>query len=748
MLEPRKAVIKMTSVRRGPVIAGLLLLWQFIPARPLHSQTPSNHRTQIGLALSGGGARGAAHVGVLKVLELEGVHIDCIAGSSFGAIVGGLYATGYSADEIEKLVVGDAWKEVLSNQAERSKAPLIQGRNSRQLAHIGLRGLNPMIPGGILRGQRLLELVNQYTIRQMLAAGYDFDRLPIRFRAVATDLLTGQPYIFKSGRMSEALRASSGLPLIFAPWRKDDMLLVDGSMSNNLPADIVREMGADIVIAVDVTAPSPKPEEIRTAFNVYDQCLGLLMKQTVESHYKHADIVIRPDLNGYSSSSFARMKEIIGRGFNSALARATELRELVGSRNTIDLASTNVESAGPVIDSIAFDANGGADSESGAPPHLLRAVTSKPHETVLPEKLATDTRRLYATGLYENVDYELQPMGGNRYRLQYHLVESSSNSLGLSLRYDRDFGLQALTEFSSRDLFGTTSYATITSRFGATGYHSAALRLIPPQFPFLFLEPQLQYLKRERLDFNDRGDSAAFADRRRGAQISIGMSLHGRFEASAGYRFETVTFSPEDQRHVDTPSTSLGGLRFRARRDTLNAQEFPRSGMLLDMQGDLRSVRLGSNSSHTRWQADLERFFALRAKTTLSIRLAGMWSGGALPEYERAFLGGYGYTDTATTRLVGYARDEISVRKFVLAGGSFRREVLNRPLSFARRGFLTLEYNVAGVSGQTGVPSGRRMIQGAAAGFSLDTMIGPVRFAAGVGEAGKPRVYFSLGPSF
>ncbi len=738
----------MISTRRAQAVAGFLMLWHILAADSLRSQTNSNYHKQIGLALSGGAARGAAHIGVLKVLEREGIHVDCIAGSSFGAIVGGLYAAGYSADEIEKLVASDAWKEVLSNQAERSRAPLIQGRSSRQLAHIGLRGFNPMIPGGILRGQRLLELVNQYTIKQMIAAGYDFDRLPIRFRAVSTDLLTGRPYIFKSGRMSEALRASSGLPLIFQPWQKDDMLLVDGSMSNNLPADIVREMGADIVIAVDVTSPAAKIEEIRTAFNVYDQCLGLLMKQTVQSHYQYADIVIRPELNGYSNMSFARMKEIVGRGFDSALARVTELRELVGSRNAIDLARTSTESAGPVIDSIAFAANGSADPESEAPARLLREVKCKPHETILPEKIATDTRRLYATGLYENVDYELQHMGGNRYRLQYHLMESSSNSLGVSVRYDRDFGLQALTEFSSRELFGTTSYATITSRFGATGYHSATLRLIPPQFPFLFLEPQLQYLKRERLEFNDHRDSAAFADRRRGAQISVGMSLHGRFEASAGYRFESVTFAPKDQRHVDTPSTTLGGLRLRVRRDTLDAQEFPRAGMLLDMQGDVRSVRLGSDLSHTRWQGDMERFFPIQGKTTLSVRLAGMWSGGTLPDYERAYLGGYGYTDTASSRLAGFARDELSVRRFALAGASLRREILNRPMSFARRGFLTLEYNVAGISEQTGVPSLARMIQGAAAGFSFDTMIGPVHIAAGVGEAGKPRVYFSLGPSF
>jgi NTE family protein len=737
-----------TPIRRALVIMSSIVLWQALSINALRAQTSVKRHPQVGLALSGGGARGAAHIGVLKVLEREGIHIDCVAGTSFGAIVGGLYATGYSADEIEAIVVGSNWQEVLSNQPARAKAPLLQGRSLRQLARINLRGLNPMLPAGWLRGQKLMELVNRYTIKQMLAAEYDFDRLPVRFRAVATDLLTGQPYIFKNGRMSEALRASSALPLIFAPWPKDGMRLVDGSLSNNLPADIARDMGADIVIAVDVTAPNLKYQEVRNAFNVYEQCLGLMMKRTVESHYRYADIVIRPDLNGYSNSSYAHMGEIVLRGVDSARARIPELREHIGNDNASHLAHNRADDNGPVIDSISFETNGGSHQENRAPAYLLRKVTSKPSDTIRPEKLAVDTQRLYATGLFENVDYELQHIEKNRYRLQYHLMESASNTMGVSLRYDTDYRLQALTEFSSRDLFGTASYATISSRFGSTGYHNATLRLIHPKMPFIFLEPQLQWLKRERLRFNDHQDVAGFIDRRRGAQIALGMSLHGRFEAAIGYRFETVSFSPEGLRHPNVPQTNLGGLQLHVRRDTLDAQEFPRGGMLLDLQADERAIRLGSDSNQAVWQGNIERYFSLSDRITLGVRFAGMRSRGILPDFEKAYLGGYGNSESSSLRLVGFARDELSVGGFSLAGASLRHLVLDRPMSFARRGFLTFEYNRAGINEQTGKPSDARVVQGAAIGFSLDTMIGPVRFAAGIGEARKVRICFSVGPSF
>jgi NTE family protein len=437
-----------TPIRRILFILFFFTFWRALSSDAPYTQSVGERRVRIGLALSGGGARGAAHIGVLKVLAREGIQIDCIAGSSFGAIVGGLFAAGYSAEEIEKIIASN-WQEVLSNQPERAKAPLVQGKSQRQLAHIDLRGFNPTLPVGFLRGQRLIELTNRYTVEQMLAAGYDFDRLPIRFRAVSTDLLTGRPYIFKNGRMSEALRASSSLPLIFTPWPKDGMLLVDGSMSNNLPTDIVRDMGADIVIAVDVTAPDLKSEEIRNFLSVYD-------------------------LNGYSNSSYSRMREIVAQGASAAGARLPDIRAQIGNRRVNDLAYSRIDDTGPVIDSVSFKTTGASHPENHTPAYLIPKVTSKPSDTIQPERLAVDTRRLYASGLFENVDYELRRVEDNRYHLQYQLIESSPNTLGLSMRYSTDYRLQALAKFSLRGLFGSPSSATISGRFGSAAYQNAA----------------------------------------------------------------------------------------------------------------------------------------------------------------------------------------------------------------------------------------------------------------------------------
>jgi NTE family protein len=432
------------------------------------------------------------------VLEREGIRIDYIAGTSFGAIVGGLYSAGYSANDIEALVLNH-WQDIFSNQPERTRAPLLQDRNLRQLVRLNLKGFSPNLPTGVLRGQKLTELLNQWTFESIQSAEYDFDRLPIPFRAVATDLLTGMPYIFKSGRLSEAIRASVSQPIFFAPVAKDGLLLVDGGLSNQLPTDIPAQMGADIVIGVDVTSPDLAYEEVGNVFNVIDQSLGLLTRQTVESHYRYAQIIVRPRLDGYKHTSYSQMQEIIDRGVAAAEAQIGKIRALVGENNLVR--EKRLPAAiDPVIDSIAFEtASSSRHLEKIPDSYFLRQIQARPGDKIDPRKLSVDTQSLYATGMFDNVDFECRYTEKDRCRLVYLLTESFPNTLGASLRYDREYNLQGLIEFTGHNLFGTTSYGTLSAKFGETGHQTAALRLIHPKFALLFLEPQAQMLKRERL---------------------------------------------------------------------------------------------------------------------------------------------------------------------------------------------------------------------------------------------------------
>jgi NTE family protein len=724
-----------------------LLLMQLASAFASHCFGAEQPRRRIGLALSGGGARGAAQIGVLKVLEREGVRIDYIAGTSFGAIVGGLYAAGYSAEEIETFVLKHT-QGIFNDQPQRTRAPLIQGQNLRQLLRLNMRGLVPGLPMGIMRGQKLTELLNQWTFDAVQAADYDFDRLPIPFRAVATDLLTGDPYIFKVGRLSEAIRASVSQPVYFSPVEKDGLLLVDGGLSNQLPTDILKEMGADIVIAVDTTSPDLLYKEVNNAVTVLSQSVSLLIRQTVKSHYQYAGLVIQPELDGFQHTSYSHMSEIIKHGIVAAEARAEEIRALVGKDNLLHERKPR-DAIDPIIDSITFEPASPTSHLRKLPvSNLLRRIHAKPGDSVDPRKLGGDVQNLYATGMFDKVDYDCRRLSENRCSLVFLLTESASNTLGISARYDHEYRLQALMEATGRNLFGTSSYVTLSGRFGETGYEAATLRLVHPKLPFLFVEPQAQLVHDERFIKTPEG-TVPFLDKRRGAQLMTGARFFGSLEVSAGYRFETGHFLRKDVQHVESTSMNLSGLQLRLRRDTLNAQEFPRSGMTLEFRIDSRMPKLGADLRYNTFQGEIQEYLSPTDKTTFILRLAAFQSGGNLPVFDKAYVGGYGFSASSSYRLAGFKRDELSVPKMVIGGMGYRRQLISsNPLGFVRKGYVSLEYNLAAIGNRPEISTWHETVHGGSIGFALDTLIGPIRMAAGMGQAGKLRLYLSLGPSF
>jgi NTE family protein len=233
-------------------------------------------RKKIGLVLGGGGAKGVAHIGVLKVLEEAGIPIDYIAGTSMGAIVGGLYSVGYSANEIDSLVQAQDWTTLLSDRVDRSSLSFPEKENAERFLVTIPFGLEKKDRNfsGVIKGQNLLNLFSNLTI------GYhdsiDFNKLNIPFACVAVNLVDGKEYVFHNGRLPLAMRASMAIPAAFTPIRLNGMVLVDGGLNNNYPADVVREMGADIIIGVDLgTSDLKNNNEINTASDVLGQIIGL-----------------------------------------------------------------------------------------------------------------------------------------------------------------------------------------------------------------------------------------------------------------------------------------------------------------------------------------------------------------------------------------------------------------------------------------------------------------------------------------
>jgi NTE family protein len=310
----------------------------FLPHRKLA-------RPRIGLALSGGGARGFFQIGVLQALEEQGVAIDFIAGTSMGCVIGGLYAAGYNAAQLREIVKAIQWEDITVDTPPRTNLFLAQ-RQERERAFVQMRfrGWKPYIPPAITAGQKMLKVLTDLTMRANYRASVGFDRLRIPFRAIATDLYSGREIVIGDGDLAEAMRASIAVPLIFAPAPRGDMLLADGGLLNNIPVDVVRQH-VDVVIAADATSKLRDKEHLNSLWEIIDQVTTIMQRDEDETQRRKADVVIALDESSRSSSDYSAIDSLIDLGYRKTMAQMPAIRNLAQSAA---MASTTPEQAYPV----------------------------------------------------------------------------------------------------------------------------------------------------------------------------------------------------------------------------------------------------------------------------------------------------------------------------------------------------------------------------------------------------------------
>src|SRR5690554_854065 len=302
-------------------------------ARAQDAAGPSDaavERPRIGLALSGGGARGGAHIGVLRALEELRVPIDYIAGTSIGAIVGGFYAAGHSTDDLEELVRTIDWDTAFLNITPRQLRSFRRKRDDDSFLVRQRPGLNRgeiELPLGLVQGQMIDLIIAQYTLSASTVD--DFDELRVPFRAVAADIATGEAVVLEEGSLARAIRASMALPAALPPVEIDNQLLVDGGIAMNLPVEIARELGADIVIAVDISAALREREELRSVLDVTSQLTNLLTREGVERQREllvGEDVLLQPEFGpDLTSVDFELMEDAIEYGYAIAMEHRDEL---------------------------------------------------------------------------------------------------------------------------------------------------------------------------------------------------------------------------------------------------------------------------------------------------------------------------------------------------------------------------------------------------------------------------------------
>ena len=708
--------------------------------------TDDEQRPRVGLVLGGGGARGGAHIGVLKELERMRIPVDAIAGTSMGAIVGGLYATGMSAGELETLVGSLDWAGALSDKPDRADLSFRRKQDDAQVPvdfELGVRGASLVLPKGVVQGQNLDLLLRELTLR--VSHINDFDKLPIPFRAIASDIERGEVHVMAKGDLAVAIRASMSVPAVFAPVRIDGRLLVDGGLVGNLPIDVMQEMDVDVIIAVDVEFPLYKLEQLESALTISEQMLTILIrKETLRQidRLGEQDVLIRPDLGIYASTNFTDVLETIDPGGSAARQQATKLQRIALSE--ADWQAHLAERGKPAeLDSHLAYVRVVHDGK--LEPRVLESkLDVKAGDRIEHAALARNADYLYGLQLYEQVSYRLVEEGG-RTGVEYNARAKSwgPNFLQFGISLEDDF--EGSTGFN---LAARLTRAGI-NRLGAEWRNDIRLGTDPRVFSEFYqpLSFNSRFFMAPSVNLRQTNLNAFAMDqtvaRYRLSEAEASMDFGRELGRIGELRFGVYRGHGNARLRVGDPSLpnldfSTGGAFARLRVDTRDSARFPRSGLTGDVRWTLSRPDLGADSKFDTIEGEVTQTWS-RGKNSLQLGLnyaTTLEPGSAVQDYFP--LGGF-------LRLSGLERGEIIGPHAALGRLVYYRRV-GKP-----SGLLDTPVYL-GVSAEAGNVWQNRsdmdldsmQLNGSVfAGF--DTIVGPAYIAAGFAENGQSNFYLFVG---
>ncbi|MEX0987747.1 MAG: patatin-like phospholipase family protein [Bacteroidales bacterium] len=435
----------------------LLLISQIV----VFAESPVKGR--IGLTLSGGGAKGFAHIGVLHVIDSLGLKVNYISGTSMGSIVGGLYSAGYSAADIERIALSIDWTHVFDPNPELENIHVRDlYRSGKYLIELPFEKFKIVVRTGAIEGQQLWNLLELFFFH--LRETDNFSRFPTPFACVATNIETGEPVVMSSGDIISALRASMAIPAVFTAVEREGIHLLDGGSVNNFPVDVVKEMGADYVIGVDVSHGLRKAEDLRTPIDIIYQ-MGLFKNAIAyEKNKKNTDLFISPDLDGFNASSFTEVYTIIEKGKQMARNFIPEIKELA----KINPADKETASKISHRDYIVVDQISYLGLKKIRENFLNNIVTAYFTDTVTAENINEVTQRLYSTGYFDRITYNYHPSETDpqKKHLVYTFSEKPLNRLKLGLNYNDFLGVGLVGGISVKKLFLHNLYGDFSFSLG------------------------------------------------------------------------------------------------------------------------------------------------------------------------------------------------------------------------------------------------------------------------------------------
>ncbi|MGE6115774.1 patatin-like phospholipase family protein [Aeromonas salmonicida] len=751
----------MRIFRRGWTHLFLILL----AGLPLMAAAQSE-RPRIALVLSGGGAKGSAHIGILKVLEEKRIPVDIIVGTSMGSYVAGMYAMGLSAEEVERTTLAIDWNKGYQDKVGRDELSLRKKQQSEKYqlrTDIGVNGDAVQFPDGFFQGQSMASLLRHATSN--LPAQKSFDDLPIPYRAVATDMETVTPFVLEGGSLAKAMQASMSIPGALKPVEWEGHILADGGTVNNMPVDVAKGMGADVVIAVDIGARLRTRESLKSGLAMIDQLTTYMTQVGTEKQRAllgPQDILLTPEFGNMGIADFPLMPEGIKQGEAVANRAATQLdalslspREYAVYRN--QKLSRRAERSGQpayYIDKVEIL------NKSRLSDETVRAMLKvKPDKIQTNESLEAGIRRLYALESFDRITYEVEERDGENVLV----VDASEKNWGPGY-LNFQFGFSDDFESSSNYNVGMSYTLTNLNEWGAEWLTEASLGTakhlktdfyspLEPSQTF-YGEASLAYDKTQRRIFIPEDPNGAndvsYIDSEysfTSADLAVGWNRQPWSRLSLGLEGKVGSIDIRNVKGADTDASSWGPY-VRFEHDTLDSRYFPYQGVYWNIKGGYSTVRLDDvDEINDRYEGINYHLAMIKPwswdRHSLNLLLEG---GGSTSQEEYPLfvqdLGGL-------FRMSGFQRYQLSGRYSLFGGLRYIYRVVDNDFGALRAPlYLGGSLEQGGVWDKGEDISIESSYTGGSVYVGIESFLGPIFLGYGIAEGGNNMFYLQLGTTF
>jgi NTE family protein len=739
-----------------PLQSGLVsirLLYLFSIFYFLFSQNSYSQDTikkpKIGLVLSGGGAKGFAHIGVLKVLEESGIKIDYIGGTSMGAVIGGLYACGYNATELDSIFKDTKFDELLQDFVPRNNKTFYEKHNDEMYAvALPFDNFKLSVPKGISKGIYNYNLISRLTHNMRYIR--DFTKLKIPFLCAATNVETGKEKIFREGELPMVLLASSAFPSLFAPVEIDGSLYIDGGIANNYPVEEVRKMGADIIIGVDVQDDLKKIDELNGATGVLVQIANYPMIEKMKGKVGQTDIYIRPNIKGYGVVSFEKGKEIIQRGVDAAMQHIEEFKKL---------ATTNykINDYIKIQDSIDVSRVSVNDLKNYTRSYVVGKLRFNSGEKISYSDLHSGINNLNSTQNFSSISYKLVEENDKDHLILELKENPNKMLLKFGLHYDDVFKSAALINFTKKNLLFTNDVASLdlilgdNSRFNFDYYRDNGFYT-----SFGFKSKFNRFKKSSKTDFsgnelkstlNLESISIEYLDFTNQAYIQTIFAQKFLLGGGVENKYVNIATNSSQINNFTIDRSNYSSVFGFIKYDSFNNKFFPKKGWYLfgDVQYYFASSdykRDFNNITILKGDAAITQTFFKKVSVKIQ-QEAGLSVGENTNNIFNFTLGGYGYQAINNFRpFFGYDFLELS-------GNSYLKGSVSLDYEFIKKNHLNLTANYANIGNN--IFKGVNWVAtpkytGFALGYGMETLLGPIEVKQSWSpEAKQNYTWFSVG---